>query len=330
MLFPNKSYLTEKLNNQSISLNCEDQDSDSVSEFHLCESYTVNNIISNKTMVSNYEYSCIPSKSSFLFSENSSDNVSKYVYSPFNKNFPDDNLIWQPVIYTIKNMRETPYLLYLLKLNEIENEYDFINRLTKKVNSDESTTFLSQMLNLKIEYSGFITHNNINYLFFNCLDVSNQTNDYIWSSITEIVNYEKIYNTRINNSVKKLLLSNPDLINIYSLDKSSIYELPYVYYFLVEKLTNNILYCSNYTNALKMINNIDQKIKHKYHISRRIIFTGTIKCINKPDNNFNSNYYEKFDQYNSVYNFIEPELNEVCLFIELNDKISYLELSCIV
>lgn len=325
MLFSDKSCLREKLSNpSSISLHNKDEESDT--DCDLSESYTVTNIVSNETMTSNYEYSCIPSKSSFLFSQKmvKNDN-SEYFYDVFNKKFPDDNLIRQPIIYAINNMRETPYLLYLLELNEIDNEYNFMNLIKKNTNLNETTRFLSRLMNLNIEYSGFITHNNTNYLFFNCLDKVKEVDGYTWSCITEIVNYEKIYNTRINNSVKTFLLNNQYLLNIYSLDKSSIYELPYVYYFLVDKLTNNIAHCSNYENVIKITKVIENSKKNNYFISRRMLFTGIIKCTNKIDSIFD--YYGNSGQYNSVYNLIMTDVNDVCLLIEINNKMPYLELS---
>lgn len=322
MFFPDKSKMREKLNNL-ISLNYKNVEND----FDLSESYTTNNIVSNDTITSSYEYGCIPSKSSFL-KKNSPASNSDYFYGSFNQNIPSNNLTQQPVIYTINHVRETPYLLYLLKL--INNQYDFINTIMKKENFEETTLFLSQSLDINLKYSGFITYNNVNYLFYNSLDKLKEIDGYEWSLITEIINCQKIYNIKINDYVKTLLLNNRDLINIYNLNKSSLYELPNTCYFLNDRINGCQLYCSDYHNLSRIISNIEQTEYQKYYISRCVVFNGIIKCKNKIDNIFdysNSNYSNDSNEYNSVYNLLMPDVKEVYLLIEINDKTSYKELS---
>lgn len=324
MLFPDKSSLREKLNNHVISLKYIEK-----KEFDLTESYTTNNILSYKSMISNYEYTGIPSRTSFMEMNQHISNK-EYFYGNFDNRLPENSFNWQPIIYTINKMREIPFLLYLLKNNE--NEYKFIDVLNKKEKLIENVIiFLSKLIGLKLKYSGFIIYNNVNYLFFEYPNEFKEIDGYNWSLISEIINYEKIYDLKINNSIKNLLLNNSEIINIYNVEKTSIYEIPCVCYFLTDNRNGHQLYCSDYDNLSRIVSNIEKTEKINYYISRCALFNGIIKYNIHNTSNINKHLrYSDSNEYNSVYNLYTPNVNEIYLFVEIDDKQRYLELSRLV
>jgi hypothetical protein len=318
MLFPDKMKLREKLNNNVISLNRVVQEQEE-KMFDLSESYTINHIVETKEMASTYEYSCIPSKTSFL-QNNIVKNSSEYCYELYNNKIPDNNMICKSVIYTINNEGDMPFLLYLLKNDENENQYDLMNSFYIKLHSIQQTIIsMETQLDLKLEYSGFITFNNVNYIFLNSVDKFKDINGHVWASTSEIINYENVYNIKIKKYINHLFLNNSQMINVYNPQKSSIYETPSVYYCLIDKSEEDKpVYYTNYDSILKLIDNIDEIDKSNYYISRRAIFTGIITFMN--DN-------KQFNGYHSVYDLYFPNKNDVYVFIKIKLEKQCLELS---
>lgn len=322
MLLPDKSSVREKLNNNSISL--KEIEEIEEKDFDLTESYTTDNIVAYQAMVSNYECSGIPSKTSFV--EIMPISNKDYVYGNFNNKVPDNNFKWQSIVYTVNKTREIPFLLYLLKNGD--NEYMFIDTINGKEKSVEILlSFLSQSIGLKLQYSGFITYDNVNYLYFEYADVYKELHGYTWSLVSEIINNEKMYGIKINNSIKNLLLNNTEIVNIYNIEKTSICEQPCVCYFLIDKRNGHQLYSGDYNTLSSIILNMEESDKTHYCMSRCALFAGIIKCNTDILNNINKlNYYDT-DGYNSVYNLYMPNVNEIFLFIKMNNNKNFVELS---
>lgn len=327
MLLVDKSNIKEKLsgNKPIISLNQNEKNESDISDL-----YTTENIISHKHTLSKIEYNGLPSKSSFINIElNTSGN---YHYELIDKNTPNNNFNCKPIIYAVNNKREIPFLLYLLKYNQNDNEYGFIDIPMHKFSYlDDISILISKVLKLEIKYSGFVTYEKCNFLFFECLnkietveeeDIK-EVNKYKWSLISEIMNNEMIYNIKINSLIKKLLINNSTLLNIRNKDNKQIYEVPSICYYLVyNKNKNESIWYTDYDNILKLIENIKQSEREHYYISRGALFSGLIKC-NIETNNVNS--YCK--EYNSIYNLYMPDVNNISLVIEIRNNSSYIELS---
>lgn len=318
MLLPDKSNIKDKLKNYLISLKQIEEKKNG-----LDECYTTDNIVSYKAMVSNYEYTGIPCRTSFMEIDTISNK--EYFYRNFNSELPSNNIKWQPIIYTLNNVREIPFLLYLLKNNG--NEYTFIDTINKSEKSiEDSMLFLSRTIGLKLQYSGFITNDNVNYLFFEYTNIYKELDGYIWSLVSEIINNEKIYDIKINISLKKILLNNIEIVNIYNVEKTLIYEHPSVCYFLIDKRNEYHLYCGDYNTISNVILNIEQTEKIYYYISRRALFSGIIKCNIDTVTDINK-YINYNDVYNSIYNLDMSNVNEISLFINVNDIHRQFELS---
>lgn len=199
---------------------------------------------------------------------------------------------------------------------------------------DDISIFISKVLKIEIKYSGFVTYEKNNYLFFECSNDRDSLdnihdmqfeNQYKWALVSEIINNQKIYNIKISNIIKKIFLNNSKLLNIYNQDNSEIYESPSICYSLIDKRNENEnAFYSDYDNILRLTENIEDNEKEYYYISRGTLFVGLIKCNN---NSSNFNYYNDLKDYNSVYNLYMPNVNKIDLVIEINNKLSYLELS---
>lgn len=302
-MLPNKNHIKEKFSkhhliNNTISLIDRDSESNKFQdnieiEEEIADIYTTNNITHDIKMLSSYEYGCLPSQSCFIENKKTyiEMNTDKYHYEPSNKLIPNNKLYNKIMIYTIDTKREIPFLLYLLRYNDINREYNFIDILIENFVSIENVLLLIlKTLNLKVKYCGFIIHDNINYLFFentNDTNDTNYTNDrnsikqiqgYEWALISEIVNSESIFEYKISDSVKQLFLKNERLINIYNSNKTHIYEIPYSYYYIKDN-TNHLFYIGDYNDVVKNIHKTKEK-QDTSHIYRGVLFIGTFyQCI---------------------------------------------------
>jgi len=332
MLLVDKSNIIEKLseNKPTISLNQTENENE---DTNLSDLYTTDNIIINTYTVSKIEYTGLPSKSSFMNIK--LNKHTGYNFDINNKNIPNNHFNCKPIIYIINKKREIPFLLYLLKYNQSDNEYGFIDIPTQNFSYlDDISIFISKFLNLEIKYSGFVTYEKNNYLFFECsndrdsldnIDDMQFQNQYKWALVSEIINNQKIYNIKISNFIKKIFLNNSKLLNLYNEDNSEIYESPSICYSLIDKRNRNEkTFYSSYDNILKFTENIEENEKKYYYISRGALFVGLIKC-NNHSSNFN--YYNDSREYNSIYNLYMPNVNKINLLIEINNKSSYVELS---
>lgn len=342
MLLNNKETIREKLNNNSnISLNKipfkldykeeskkndnEFQYEDNNDTFH--DLYTTSNIILDTEMVSSFEYSGIPSKSSILgIKKNTLVNMD-YSYCKFNKIIPENNFEFKIMIYTICNQREIPFLLYLLNYNENKNKYSFLNIdcKTKNIKIEDIIHSIFKKTNINVNYSGVLIYKNINYLFFeysepHIFQSEEYKYNYVWGIITEIINYNNIYNIKIDNDIIELFLNNNTLLTLTNIEETDIYESPNIGYSIKQYNYNRIstLYFNDYHSILKFVN--DERC-----IDRYAILLGSMK-LNKTNIYKNIEYHNNpyiNHEYNSVYNLYSFDVNQLHYLFEVKDKNQY-------
>lgn len=327
MLLKNKNYTKERKSNnkQAISLN-EEEDKD----INIDDIYTTKNISNNVMNVSNHEYNCLPSKN--LFIEEIQTNQMKPLkiihnnveyLKEINKTYPNNYFHYKIMIYNINTEREIPFILYLLRYDDYDNEYNSINfDLIENEISIQKIIFTTlKKINLQVEYSGFIEKNNINYLFFEAKDM-NSIEQHSWASLSEIINSKKISNIEINNNITNFFLTNQNAINVYS--NNAICEIPSICYSLFDK-ENRQLYCGDYNTILNLVEKIEEK--ENYYISRGVLFVGVIRFINNIDDYHTLNYNNDYIKYNTIYKLNYSEKEQPNLFIEIKDMNKYFELS---
>ena len=337
MLLNNKNYIKEKFKIKSLKTSNISLIDEKYKNANVCEEdeeeldiYTTSNIVADKIMTSENDYCGLPSMSTISnldINNNTKINNTKinndYTYHVFNQDIPSTNLERKIMIYTINTTREIPFLLYLLRHDRKENEYkllDFnINNITNTNNiSLDSIQFKEENINAK--YSGFLTYKNVNYLFFRSYEPNiMNSKEYIWSTISEIINFKQIYNVKIDDKIADLFLNNNYLLNIKKTN-GIIYETPTVGYSAKNEF-DGLIYFNDFNDAL-------EKSDDKY-INRYAIFLGFMKLNNKSNKIFyflNTDKYYKTTKCNSVYDVINSDYS-IDYFLEINDKNRYVLLS---
>lgn len=268
----------------------------------------------------------MPSKNTFIekFQTNKLtiiSNNTQYLQE-INKTYPNNHFDYKIMIYNINTEREIPFILYLLRYDDYNNEYNFIDfDLFDNETSIQKIIFIVlKKMNLKVEYSGFIEKNNINYLFFEAKHM-NSIEQHSWVSISEIINSKKIDNIDINNNITNFFLIEQNAINVYS--NGTLCEMPSICYSLFDK-ENNRLYCGDYNSILNLVEKIEEK--ENYYISRGVLFIGIIRFINNIDDSHTLNNNDCI-KYNTIYKLYFSEKEQLNLFIEINDENKYFELS---
>lgn len=314
MLLNNKKWVREKLiiNRQPVIYMNNETTTDEIDDSDL---YTTNNIVIDKLISSNIEYNGIPTKTSM---KNTIKNDKLYTYDCFNKNkISIDTLNYKIMIYTINKEREIPFLLYLLKYDDIQNKYGYLD-VNTKLNYDQIENHFLTELNLNIKYSGYILYNNIHYVFFESFDIDRllyQCNQqYIWVLVSELVNYRYIYNIEIDNSISNLFLKYTNLLNIRHAD-NTICESPVVGYSI--NIDGMIHFNSDYNIVL-------DNTKDKKNIKRYAVFLGVMKINN---NNLIDNYSLNLLNYDSVYNIFDSTICNLNYVVNVNDEMRYILLS---
>jgi len=330
MLLKNKNYIREKFGysiiNQDISLNKKETNNEDKCDDIVCDDlYTTNNIIINNPTTSDYEYSALPSKSSIV----SNPNINKinYKYDNFNKNEPLNKLERKIMIYNINNQREIPFLLYLFEYDDIDNKYNFINiNVNQNDKIDDIILFILKKININVKYTGYLVYKNENYMFFEFSEkiLEQHNTPYMWTLMSEIINYKKIYNIDICNEVINLFLNNEKIININNNStKTSVCETPSVGYSLVDKLedNNDVLYLNDYDYIFKVSKNIEFE---KEIVCRYAIFLGIIRLNMREKNEI---YKPTYNQYDSVYNLQILPMHEKNVSIKIENKNRFILLS---
>lgn len=280
-------------------------------------------IVKDKFMTSNFEYNGIPSKSSIKNindidnMNNTTINDNEVFYNTGDTEIKINKIVNKIMIYSINKEREIPFLLYLLKYDRTNNNYNSIDiNIDIGNNINEIEKYILREFDLTtVNYKGIIIYNDINYLFFESIkpiDVSFYNKEFVWTLISEIVNYKKIYNIDIDKTITDLFLKHNCLLNLKHVD-GTIYESPTVGYSIDNEI--DTLYFNCDYNIIKNI------IKNEKYIKRYAIFLGYMK-FNQSDQ---TNY--KFFKYNSVYNLLDSSLCEMNYIIRMNDESQYIFLT---
>jgi hypothetical protein len=191
------------------------------------------------------------------------------------------------LLYTINKYTIIPYISFILQKHN--NVLNSINKLI--LNNSTQFNIINELLNKiyfidKIFYKGFYKYNNEIYLFYNYSKKNNiiknfNKSSYVEVTISEIINYNKCFDYKINDKIVNLFLNNK-LLN-YLEYKKNILEVPEIYY----KYHDDINMYNIVNDDFKLNNNyfefhsIDslKKNKKKYVI-KYIIFTGYITITN--------------------------------------------------
>ena len=214
------------------------------------------------------------------------------------------------LLYTINKYTIIPYISFILQKHN--NVLNSINKLI--LNNSTQFNIINELLNKiyfidKIFYKGFYKYNNEIYLFYNYSKKNNiiknfNKSSYVEVTISEIINYNKCFDYKINDKIVNLFLNNK-LLN-YLEYKKNILEVPEIYY----KYHDDINMYNIVNDDFKLNNNnyfefhsIDslKKNKKKY-VVKYIIFTGYNTITNKTINDDSINYYDSILIINSKTN----------------------------
>jgi len=216
------------------------------------------------------------------------------------------------LLYTINKYTVVPYISFLLHKNS-----NTLNAI--KFNYvDYSTPFniekkLSNMFDFikSVKYKGFFNFNNEIYLFYEYYRKSLNFNlefnklTYIDVIVSEIINYNKVFDYIINKSLVNLFLKNK-LFN-YLKQNNNILEIPEIYYkyhdhYNIYNVINDD-YKLNHNNYYEFYPIDSLNINKKKYVFKYIIFAGFTNISNKPYINENEKMFNSILYVNKKTNY---------------------------
>ena len=213
------------------------------------------------------------------------------------------------LLYTINKYTIIPYISFILQKHN--NVLNSINKLILK----NSTQFniINELLNKidfidKIYYKGYYKYSNEIYLFYDYTKNKKYKNfnksSYVEVTISEIINYNKCFDYKINDKIVNLFLKNK-LLN-YLEYKKKILEVPEIYYkYHDDNCIYNIIYDDfklNDNNYYEFFSIDSLKKNKKKYVIKYIIFTGYITITNNTitnntitNNKINDDFINNYD-----------------------------------
>tara|TARA_B100000902_G_scaffold387330_1_gene431253 strand:- start:284 stop:1291 length:1008 start_codon:yes stop_codon:yes gene_type:complete len=231
----------------------------------------------------------------------------------------DVNDIVYVCIYIIVNNKK-PILLYsLFKSNEdnMLNFYKFI--YTNGIVSNEIIYKLknnfTEWKNTDFKYNGYIKYKNSNILFFNC-DINEEyentlvkvNNKFNFVMISEIINYGKSFDLKINNYVSDFLLNNSNFCFLYD-NKDNMYEVPVVsynadvyskiFFYITLGYRKNYIYNGenyyifmDYQSSTDKLQSYENNIEQQKGIIKYALFLGDQYIISETNNDEINKHYD--------------------------------------
>lgn len=261
-------------------------------------------------------------------SENQND-IDEHVKDDINNNIEDNSYLLEvpnseddfklnknkPIelcIYQVCNKGRYPFLLFLLKKNNDNSLsfFDFINNSTnfKKVKYNSVKYINNFFPKATIEYSGFYETKEQNILILKYENkyssiITTNNNNYIWVSVYEIINTNKVYNFIINKYIIDFFSNNLNFLKLKN-KKGYCYEHPIISYYRVNKILKeeDIEYIDVYRE--KIVSVLDKsyyfycslpKISNDESILRIVLFKGKLSFKNielyKKDISYDTLFY---------------------------------------
>jgi hypothetical protein len=150
-------------------------------------------------------------------------------------------------IYQVYWHYATPFLLFLLnKKNETTLSFiDYINNGSTNAGKLKHNIikYISQFFPIvNITYQGFYETAEKNVIILNYEDqynynsiITTEKNSYLWSTVYEIINVNKVYNYHLDSNITNFFKNNPDFLRISQSSNGLIYETPLIGYYKTKK-----------------------------------------------------------------------------------------------
>lgn len=190
--------------------------------------------------------------------EDNNSNQQNYIVSIPNENEKLNFPIMKQIMLCIYQVRTDglyPFIQFLLLKKTEENTLSFITLPSsikinglKKLNYAMLSYIEKEVIKGNVSYSGFYEDSNKVFIVLkyspSCLreyviNEDKMTNNYIWATSSEILNFKNIWNYFVHTTVIDFFLSNPAFLTLKSID-GALYESPMIGYYIVHHYVNNI------------------------------------------------------------------------------------------
>ena len=226
--------------------------------------------------------------------------------------FNSKNINVNVLLYTINKYTVVPYISFILHknnntLNAIKFKYiDY----SSPFNIEKKLSNMFDFIN-NVKYKGYFNFNNEIYLFYEYYRKNYNFNHefnkltYIDVTISEIINYNKVFNYIINKSLVNLFLKNK-LFN-YLKQNNNILEIPEIFYkFHDDYNIYNVInddYKLNHNNYYDFYPINSLETNNKKYVYKYIIFTGYTNISNKDYINENEKLFNSILFLNKKTNY---------------------------